>query len=219
MEAEFAAIRAGLQQLQMSASPPNLFGSQSHGFHTHSPLSEENVREFEFRHHITLPQDYRGFLIHVGNGGAGPAYGLFKLGEMDDGFEDESWIEDGGFVGVLSEPFPHTGPWNDLSAMPVYDESREDDPAWSEEFERLRDAWEDRVYWNTANVNGAIPICHLGCAKRQWLVVTGPEAGNVWDDRRADLGGLEPVRQVGRERVTFLQWYLSWLDDALRQLR
>ncbi|MGH7170378.1 MAG: hypothetical protein ACRELG_08895 [Gemmataceae bacterium] len=137
---------------------------------------------------------------------------------MDDGFEHTPWAENDGFVGVLSLPFPHTCPWNDLSEEPVYDESRADDPEWEEEYERQLDAWKDQVYWNTANVNGAVPICHLGCALRQWLVVAGSEAGNVWDDHRTDHGGLKPVQHSGRQRVSFLQWYRSWLDEALRQL-
>jgi hypothetical protein len=123
---------------------------------------------------------------------------------MDDGFGHKPWAENGGFVGVLSRPFPHTGPWNDLSAESVYDESRSGDPAYEEEYEWLHDAWEDQVYWSAANVNGAVPICHLGCAMRQWLVVTGPEAGKVWDDDRTDHGGLTPLRRPGGERVTFL---------------
>ena len=207
MEADFTAIRDDLWRLRESAVSLQVFGSQSHGFRTHPPLSEEAVREFEARHRITLPPEYRGFLIHVGNGGAGPAYGLFKLGEMDDGFGHKPWTENDGFVVVLSQPFPHTGPWNDLIEEPVYDESRQDDPEWEDEYHRQLDAWENRVYWNPANVNGAVPICHLGCALRQWLVVTGPEAGNVWNDDRADHGGLKPLQRAGLERITFLQWY------------
>ena len=218
MQADFASICDGLRLLRDSAMPLKVFGSEAHGFRTYPTLSEEQVREFESRHRVTLPQEYRGFLIHVGNGGAGPSYGLFKLGEMDDGFEEKSWAEDDGFVGVLSKPFPHTQLWNDLSEEPVY-EAREDDPEWDDEYQRQLDAWEDRVYWNTANVNGAIPICHRGCALRQWLIVTGPEAGNVWDDDRADRGGLKPLQQDGRQRVTFLEWYRSWLDGILQHLR
>jgi hypothetical protein len=217
MEAEIAAIRDGLRRLREATVPLNVFGAQAHGFVMHPPLSEQVLRDFEARHRVTLPPEYRGFLIKVGNGGAGPAYGLFKLGEMDDDFGHKPWTEDGGFVGVLSQPFPHTGPWNDLSEMPANDESREFDLQCEDEYDRRLEEWEERVYWNTANVNGAVPICHLGCALRQWLVVTGPEAGNVWDDLRADQEGLKPVQQPGRNRVTFLPWYHFWLDQALRQ--
>lgn len=110
MEREFKAIRDGLRRLRKSTVPLAVFGSQAHGFRTYPPLSEETVKEFESRHFISLPPEYRGILIHVGNGGAGPAYGLFKLGEMDDGFEHKPWTENDGFIGVLSQLFPHTGP-------------------------------------------------------------------------------------------------------------
>lgn len=218
MGTDFAAIREGLRRLREAAQPLKVFGSQSHGFRTNPPLSVDAVRDFETLHRVTLPQEYKGFLTHVGNGGAGPAYGLFKLGEMDDGFDHKPWTEGGGFVGVLSEPFPHTDAWNDLSEIPVFDDSQDHTLEEEDEHSRQMDAWETRVYWNTVHVNGAVPICHRGCALRQWLVITGPESGNVWDDERTDCGGLKPVESEGK-RVAFLQWYRSWLDKALEQLR
>lgn len=218
MEADSAAIRDGLRRLREAPVPPKVFGSNAHKFRAHPPLTEEVVREFEVAHRITLPAEYRGFLLHVGNGGAGPYYGLFKLGEMDDGFGHAAWKENDGFVGVPSEPFPHTEPWNDFSEEPEFDESREGDKEYEADYDTRRSVWERKVYWSPANVNGAIPICHLGCAQRQWLVVTGPEAGNVWFDLRVDKAGLYPLSDDEADRVSFLRWYRSWLDDALRKL-
>jgi hypothetical protein len=218
LHTNYTSICEDLRLLREAAVPLDIFGARAHNFQTHPPLSEEAVRQFEAEHRVSLPPEYRGFLIHVGNGGAGPAYGLFKLGEMDDGWGHAPWNEGGGFIGVLSQPFPHTEPWNDLSGEPEDDEAREDDPAWEEEYQRQMDAFE-AVYWSPANVNGAIPICHLGCACRQWLVVTGLEAGHVWCDDRTDHGGLYPLQKSGLKRLTFLQWYRSWLDEALRKLQ
>ena len=47
-----------------------------------------------------------------------------------------------------------------------------------------------RRYW--VPVDGAIPVCHEGCAVRDWLVVSGPEAGRVWHDATADMKGWSP---------------------------
>ncbi len=218
MNADYPAIRDSLRELQKSPKRVDVFGSQVHGFHIHPPLPEQEVCQFEAMHRVALPQDYRGFLIHVGNGGAGPYYGLFKLGEMDQLRATAPWTEGGGFVGILSEPFPHTGPWNDLTGQPENDESREDDPEWEDEHTRQMDLWWDETYWNPANVNGAIPICHLGCALRQWLVVTGPEAGNVWCDDRTDNGGLYPLTRGESRRISFIEWYCTWLDEAVQKL-
>jgi SMI1/KNR4 family protein SUKH-1 len=212
----YGQIREALRALRESPRPLEVFGSQEHEFQTHPPLSEAFIRKFEEAHRIVLPAEYRGFLLEVGNGGAGPGYGLFKFGEMDENNSYGPWHEGDGFVGVLSEPFPHTSPWNDLSEEPEQDEERDsdEDPEWEERYA----SWEEG-YWDPANANGAIPICHLGCAYRQWLVVTGPEAGNIWCDDRTDNAGLYPLEEGGLPRVTFLQWYRSWLDEALEQLR
>jgi hypothetical protein len=216
MEEEYAAIRDALGRLQSLPDDETNLAWRFHRFRTHPTLTEAEVQAFEVAHQITLPAEYRGFLTRVGNGGAGPYYGLFKLGEMDDNWGHKRWREDDGFVGVLTKPFPHIGPWNESGDRPQYDPVAAQKPGWQDEYDRRMEAW-DNVYWRTENVNGAIPICHLGCALRQWLVVTGPETGNVWCDDRADTMGLHPLETPGNGRVTFLQWYRSWLDEAARR--
>lgn len=208
MRPAFASILFDLQRLGESSMPPKLHGSDAHRFRINPPIPVDEVRDFEARHRIRLPEEYRDFIVHVGNGGAGPGYGLFPLGMENRGYDTLPWTEGDWLVGVLSEPFPHTEPWNDLTGKPVLDEELEEDPVWEAEFqERLR-AWEEG-YFSTANVNGAFPICHRGCALQDWLIVTGSQAGQVWADCRVDHRGLRPTNQ------SFLQWYRSWLDDVL----
>jgi hypothetical protein len=200
----YAAIRKDLQSLQESRRPlDKVHGSWSHQFRTRPPLTEDEVRQFESANRVVLPAEYRSFLIHVANGGAGPYYGLFRLGGDDDFTGEEHWLD--FVVGDVSAPFPHTTRWNDMSGYPGDDADDAD-----------RERWEE-TYFHA--VCGAVPICHLGCALRQWLVVTGPEAGNVWCDSRADYGGFTPLDRDGSPRVTFLEWYRAWLDEAVRQLR
>jgi hypothetical protein len=216
MYASLADIRPALDRLHRSAHR-QVFGSTVHDYIVNPPISEDAVAQFEAEHRIALPHDYRAFLTTVGNGGAGPAYGLFELGRMDGQVRDTRWRENDGFVGTLAEPFPHTGPWNDLVGRPVEEDFGPLDYSVENDFDRAYEAFERR-YMDPANVNGAIPICHVGCAKRQWLVVTGPEAGHVWGDDRAEDRGLYPLQAPGRPRMTFLQWYTTWLDEALAAL-
>jgi hypothetical protein len=207
MREKIEQLLTDLKRVRQRGDSPGVFGAQAHEFALNLPLTESEVAAFETAYNVALPEEYRLFLLLVGNGGAGPYYGLFRLGEMDDGFGFARW-EQGAFVGKLAASFPHSGPWNDLTGVPDDDDNDEDT------YERSLDEFEDR-YFDSVLVNGAIPICHLGCALRQWLVVTGPEAGNVWCDDRADRGGLYPLTAPGKERVTFYQWYRDWLDGVL----
>ena len=83
------------------------------------------------------------------------------------------------------------------------------------------EAW-DRIeqdrYFNPAIMNGAIPICDLGCGLLQWLVVHGEQKGHVWDDFRADHRGIRPRRDHAGRQMTFSDWYMSWLEGSLRTL-
>jgi hypothetical protein len=209
MSDQFDILIHDLERLSASGAV-GVFGEESHSYQTHATLTEDEVSEFESQHGVRLPADYRQFLLRVGNGGAGPDHGLFRLGEMDDGFDFGPW---GDFVGELSTPFPHTSAWNDVADKPEYQGAGDD-----ERFDPLIEAF-DKRYYDSRQVSGAIPICHLGCARRQWLVVTGPEAGNVWCDNRADYKGLYPLQADGHERVSFFQWYRRWLDEALSKLQ
>ena len=191
---------------QMLLEQPNIFGAQGHNFLLNAPLPESEVAAFEQRHGIVLPADYRHFITRVANGGAGPFYGVFRLGEIDN----KPWQEGDRFVGVLSQPFPHREAWNDLSGMPsngLYETNEN-------EAERQRSAFE-ADYFDSTWVNGAIPICHEGCAIWVWLVLTGEEAGHLWEDDRANDGGIRPVTLKNGDRATFSSWYNEWLADPL----
>jgi hypothetical protein len=187
-----------------------VFGVESHGFQLNPTLREGEVGAFEELHHASIPEDFRQFVTAVGNGGAGPFYGVFPLGQMDDNFGRREWREGDGSVGVLSEPFPFETAWNDLSLRPA-DELAEHGEA---EYERQMAEFE-AVYWSSSLVNGAIPICHEGCAIRVWLVVTGTQAGRLWEDRRSEYGGLIPIRVSDGSQAAFSDWYSDWIESCL----
>ena len=164
-------LRDSLRRL--SASRTAIFGANSHSFLLNPPLTETEMSAFEQRHSIRLPAEYRHFLGCIGNGGAGPYYGVFPLGMMDDlGDKLKPWRENDGFIGLLSKPFPLKDEWNDVRGMPS-DELLETD---EQEYERQLDEFE-KGYWISSLVNGAIPICHQRmCVAR----LVGVERGARW---------------------------------------
>lgn len=202
----FDVIVKDLATLRSAEGGKRVFGASDHRFILNAPLTHAELSKFEIDHGARLPDEYRTFLLRVGNGGAGPFYGLFRLGEMDDSYDHKAWSD--SFVGDLAKPFPHHIAWNDLSKYPA-------DDVDSEQFDDQRNAFEE-AYWSSRLMNGAIPICHHGCALRSWLVVTGQEAGQIWQDKRADLGGILPAVARDGKRLTFLRWYREWLDEALK---
>jgi hypothetical protein len=210
MPDKFDILIRDLEHVRECGTSFGVFGEESHGYELNATLTEEDVAEFEAQHGVQLPEDYRQFLVRVGDGGAGPYYGLFRLGEADDGFEFGPFDD---FIGDLSAAFPHREAWNDLSGKPD-----EQEAADSDEYDRQVEAF-DEAYYDPALVDGAIPICHLGCALRHWLVITGPDAGNIWCDERADCKGLRPIQTNGRDRTGFFDWYRDWLDDVLAKAR
>jgi hypothetical protein len=208
-----------IERLKTLDSERKIFGSYFHDYQLNPCLDEDAIDFLLAKYVIDLPGDYRRFLLEVGNGGAGPYHGLFKLGEHDDGWGFCAW-EDGYLLGDPSAPFRYRERWN----LP--------DTFWSEaphhrewmsegQSDKAHESWDaklDEVYWTPAVMNGAIPICHCGCALRQWLVVTGPERGNVWQDDRVDWNGIYPLETKDGGRVTFLRWYVSWLDDSIASI-
>lgn len=60
------------------------FRVEAHRFLMGPRLTESNVSAFEQKRGIRIPNDYRAFLLHVGEGGAGPYYGLLPLKRWAD---------------------------------------------------------------------------------------------------------------------------------------
>jgi hypothetical protein len=206
----YESVRSAIEAVKQRDPAFELFGASSHRYQLNSRLSEPEVVEFESRYGIRLPEAYRDFVLNAGDGGAGPYYGVFRLGMMDHGYGESEWKE-GEFVGSLRDCWPHRQAWNlPIEALTV--------PAGlSRDASDIAQDEIDKKYWNAALVAGALPICHHGCALRDWLVITGPEAGQVWHDARVDEGGLRPYERADGKRLTFTEWYLDWLDDALRR--
>jgi hypothetical protein len=156
-------------------------------------LSLEEVENFERAHFCRLPQDYREFLMRVGNGGAGPEWGLSALGQHFPDSGHEECLEDDP---DLSRPFPHREAWN---AIP---DSRES---------------EEELYFRPTHAVGSMTINDRGCALSTRIVVTGPLAGEIWCDDRADGGGIHPHLAPDGSHYQFLPWYRDWLSRRMHQ--
>ena len=145
-------------------------------------LCVEELSYFERQHKISLPTDFRKFLLKVGNGGDGPPeYGLLKLGEYNK--NDVPEYLNNGYGNKLSVPFKYQEHW-------VWD-GEEDEP----EFEnKVRET-----------EYGCLALGHDGCGMFWLLVVNGPQKGKVWQTTESGIVPCAPS-------LTFTEWYENWLN-------
>lgn len=225
MPIDIPKIIEGLQYLREADRDHAVFGADGHEYKLRPCATEAQVLDFERRYSLRLPEDYRRFLTEVGNGGAGPYYGILGVDQLCE-LEEDFW-------GDLSKPFPYRQLWN---GPPELLKAIADADELDDEGERQGELIDE--YWKTATRDGSIMICDYGCALRFVLVVNGPEFGHVWFDATADISGYSPVgidpsasadrygkwclmqENISEEkRVSFADWYHCWLTWACRIVR
>lgn len=193
---QLARIKTKLKELKRVDKGYSVFGAEKHRYKLNRRLEEKTLVNFEKKFKIKLPQGYRSFLKELGNGGAGPYYGLEPL-------------ENGRYAGLHykdcedlinpSLPFFHTEAWN----FPEDEFTEANEPE----------------YFNNKWVNGMLRVSDYGCGMSLNIVVTGAEYGNIWVDSRVNDAGVFPdpfFKPTGR--VDFLEWYELWLELSLAEV-
>jgi hypothetical protein len=189
-----------------------VFGANGHHFEVLPPLGDGDLAEAEAQFGVRLPEDYRGFLTAVSAGGAGPYYGLFAFGR--DAAGRWCWQGDGAeltdvtALGTNFDPGDISGTLARLQAIQPPVDAEDAYQGWLNRYED--------VLWDDRRTHGAVCLCHEGCAYRDWLVVTGPLRGQMWDDERAGDVDLVPSKANDGSALTFRHWYLNWLNEAER---
>jgi len=143
------------------------FGSTGHRYALNPPLAESEVAAFEARYGVSLPEEYRTFILEIGDGGAGPFYGIFRLDRSDLSARDGEDL----LPGFLAAEFPHTQAWNVLG-----DGSPE----------------ADEEYFDPAHIHGSLNLSHQGCGYMVRLVLNGAQRGTLWEDGRSSDAGVVP---------------------------
>ncbi|PBJ07290.1 SMI1/KNR4 family protein [Flavobacterium sp. ACN6] len=173
-----------------------VFAADSHNYVVGEAVPNENILKFESDYNISLPECYKAFLMHIGNGGmsyeksaAGPGYGIFPFGKNIAEFvysnPENSLKQDCKIHPEMSDDF-----WKELNKKIDGDISDED--------------FEDELGEIFA---GILPIGTEGCTYYYGLILNGEFKGRVVNidvDRRKPYFAFES---------DFLDWYERWLDE------
>lgn len=215
MKKDSKYILSKIKELKAQDPDCKVFGANLHQFKLNPVLSEQEIVDLETKYLIKLPDDYRWFLMNIGNGGAGPCYGIMKLQEsikevtscLDDNEENEESYQ--SFLGA------------------------EFVPPQSVERARRMDYY----------VKGMIPVSDAGCCMYYHLCLAGVEKGNMWfwsndnmwrpvpapnDKPDAPKGSSYQEKEAifskyyalllsekNNYRISFLDWYCEWLENPL----
>lgn len=168
-----------------------VFGAGKHQYRLNPVLSIETVGEYEEKHHVKLPEEYVFFLTKVGNGGAGPYYGLYPLEKLEMYNEyakvsgSQAWIDE-----ALTK---------DSWALKMNKLDEADD----ETYERLM-----KEACGGFNVIGT-----QGCTYDNLLLNNGSEEGKIvyfdWN--------LEPENAPYLTGMTFLDWYEKYFLEIIEK--
>jgi len=177
-----------------------VFGASSHKYKIGKTVSADLIIHFETEYNLELPEDYKAFLLHIGNGGksdqdaaAGPSYGIFPFGKN-------------------LEEFVYSNPENCLKQnCRIY--PKMSDEFWTELTQNIdenddisREDFDEELGKMFA---GILPIVSQGCSYYYGLVLNGEFKGRVVN---IDIDRQKPFFTF---ESNFLNWYERWLDGII----
>ncbi|MCC6643349.1 SMI1/KNR4 family protein [Candidatus Peregrinibacteria bacterium] len=178
------------------AGDDQFFGTIGHHYELNPVLSEEEILAVEKKLEIKLPEEYRAFIKELGNGGAGPAWGLFTL---EKSYPEDEFLKD----------YPHF-----CSMTCDYG----DDYANGIRGQKLKDPYYMEV---VDGFGGFLKLSDYGHQMTAYMVVGGDQqVGKMWFlDEDGDQLKIAPMMKSGDDwQVSFLDWYEGWLEESFAEL-
>jgi hypothetical protein len=178
---------------------------RAHGYRLREPVDPATLDRAERAIASPLPEGYRHFVTAIGDGGAGPYWGVVPLGEALDRLEAFS-----GDLASLGRDCPLSADvdFGEVTGQPddwdAHVARLESDAAYQAHYDRLTEEYSGPLW-----LDGRLPIIDYGCGDWFFLVVRGPRRGTVWVDSVDGGTGLYCLE------VDFPTFYGRWLRHAL----
>lgn len=184
-------IKLKLKKAARVDSSRAVFGASSHKYALHNTATAQDIGKWEAAHGVKLPEDYAFFLTRLGNGGAGPYYGIYSLDKATSYSEREALASP-----CVLHPKMAKDEWNRLAEPLISDRD-----VSGEEYDAAR----SRIF------GGMLCFGTQGCEYDMYLVLQGPHCGRVV--YTSDVYPDVPFFFVYEK--SFLDWYERWLDEII----
>lgn len=186
---QLGRIKAKFELARVQDRKCEVFGASSHQYKLNKRADPAAVVAFETQCNVELPLEFKQFLIEVGDGGAGPYYGIYPLAKL----QGNSLLP----VPCKLKPDLTAEEWAELTRFAT-------DEALSEE---------DYEYQSEALFQGMLNIGTQGCTYEIMLIISGEHQGRVV---YIDLDYQHPFFTYEKN---FLDWYERWLDEIIKGYR
>ena len=195
-------VKKQLQELKDRDTNLDVFGAGEmwggqpcgHFYFLNPPVRKNVLSRFENKHNIVLPDEYREFLLSIGDGGAGPGYGLQPMKESLIGYLQQPLAP--------SQPFPYTNADTERIIHIHLEEKR-------------RGVEVELRHTVLLGTSGYICLSDHGCGERSLLIISGEQRGKVWY-AYARQGHPQFVGDSRKFRsISFLDWYENWIAESL----
>ncbi len=198
-EQQVIRIIEKLQQAKKADPTYQVFGASKHNYELSEPAVKSEIAEFENRYNITLPDCYKSFVLHIGNGaknsqnsGAGPFYGIYPVGKSIHDLCDQP--ENSLQNPVILHPEMTNKDWEEIIRK-IEDDDDISDEDYDLELEKI--------------FGGILPIGSQGCTYLHGILLNGPHKGKI-----VNLD-LDLQRPIFCYEENFLDWYERWLDEVI----
>lgn len=172
-------------------------------FQVYQKTHKQYIKEFEEKFNIILPYNFREFLINVSSGIEYRERSTINI--MDN---IKFW--------ELTNKEANNNPSIKFELTTRITEF-EGEPHESEYYPYSSDI---REFQYDSFSNGIIPILDVGCGSNHFIVVNGPELGNIWCNNYMSNSEIFPLfdKELGLNRIGFNFWINKQLDSALNYL-
>lgn len=189
-----------LNEAQRMDEKCQMFGASRHKYLLNPPIRKSFVRQVEERYGFQLPEDYFHFITEVGDGGAGPDYGISPFSAfMIEGKSPGSEKFREAYRRSLTEPFtPRPMLINEVEEYAIATrKAYEQDPGRYFIYEKQDEN-------ELCDTSGFLVLGTHGCQWDFGLIISGEKRGQVFD---TDNEGA-----YGFVACSFEQFYQNWLD-------